>query len=219
MKKPIVTADVVADMIPDGASLMVAGFGGAGTPNTLLAALTRRRPRSLTIVANNAGVGRIGIAELVMTGAVERVICSYPAVPGAGAVLEVLAEGSVDLKIVPQGTLAERIRAAGAGLGGVLSPTGVGTAFADERQAIEVGGTPYLVEPALHADFAFVHAAEADEWGNLRYRYAANNFSHVMAMAGATTFVEYESLDPDGLEPETIHTPGIFVDYLTETDA
>jgi 3-oxoadipate CoA-transferase, alpha subunit len=219
MKKPVMSpADAVAD-IEDGASVLVSGFGGAGVPHVLLDALVERGVKDLTVISNNAGKGRQGLAALILQGCVRRLICSYPSAPGADDVLKVLASGEVDFELVPQGTLVERIRAGGAGLGGFLTPTGVGTAFAEGREVIEVDGVPYLLEHALTADFALVHAHDADTSGNLRYRHAARNFAPVMATAGRTCVAEVAAISPDGLDPDSVHTPGIFVDRLVALPA
>jgi 3-oxoadipate CoA-transferase, alpha subunit len=213
MKPRMSAAEAVAD-VADGATVLIGGFGDAGYPLALVEALAARRPKGLTIISNNAGRGGIGTARLLEQGAVTRLVCSYPLGPDTERVQEVLASGSVDLELVPQGTLAERIRAAGAGLGGVLTPTGLGTRFAEGLAQVAVDGRDYLVATALHADVALIGAHVADPWGNLRYRYAGQNFNPVMAMAGAVTIAQVAHIDDRGLEATAVHTPGIFVDRL-----
>ena len=218
MKPQLDAAQAVAD-IPDGASVLIGGFGDAGYPLALVEALAQRRPQELTLVSNNAGRGGIGTERLLEQGSVKRLVCSYPLGPDTERVQEVLASGSVALELVPQGTLTERIRAAGAGLGGILTRTGIGTSFAEGRELVSVEGTEYLLEPALRADYALVCAHEADPWGNLRYRYAGQNFNPVMAMAGDLTIAQVTRIVEDGLAATAVHTPGIFVDRLVVDEA
>lgn len=201
----------VAD-VTDGCSIMVGGFGGPGLPDQLLRVMIDNRPRRLHLICNNADFG--GVAAY---GGLSKITCSYPVGPTAKAVLEAVERGEAELEIVPQGTLAERIRAGGAGLGGVLTPTGVGAEFGGGYEVIERDGRQYLLAPPLRADFAFVHAVAADRWGNLVYRHAARNFNPVMAMAGRVTIAEVERLvEPGDLDPDLVHTPGVFVDRVVQ---
>lgn len=193
---------------------MVGGFGGPGLPAALLGGLLERRPRRLHLICNNADFG--AVAEY---GGLRKITCSYPVGPTAQAVLEAVERGETELEIVPQGTLAESIRAAGAGLGGVLTPTGVGAEFGAGYEVIERDGRRYLLAPPLRADFAFVHARAADRWGNLVYRHAARNFNPIMAMAGDVTVAEVEQLvEPGELDPDLVHTPGVFVDRVVHRE-
>ncbi|MFN8455717.1 MAG: 3-oxoacid CoA-transferase subunit A [Anaerolineae bacterium] len=209
-----VVADVAAAVadIKDGATLMVGGFGLSGHPIQLVEAVLRKGVKDLTIISNNAGVQDIGLGGLIQHGRVRCLICSFPTGKGMTAVKEQIKTGRLELKVIPQGTLVERIRAGGAGLGGILTPTGVGTELAAGRQILEVEGVLYVLEPALRADFALIHAYQGDRWGNLCYRFAARNFNPVMAMAQAVTIAEVEQvLELGALDPNHIHTPGVFV--------
>lgn len=214
MKKPIMTAaEAVAD-IADGSTLLAGGFAGSGYPLELFEALADRNPRGLTLVCLNGGQGEEGAARLVMNGAIARLICSYPLGRGDRVVREAVESGRMAMRLVPQGTLAEAIRAGGAGLGGALTRTGLGTEFAEGREVITVRGVEYLLEPAIRGDVAFIRAHEADPWGNLRYRYAQQNFNPFMAMAAKTTIAHVDRIVPDGIEPASVHTPGVFVNRI-----
>lgn len=201
----------IAD-VADGCSIMVGGFGGPGFPAGLLAALLRRGPRGLHVICNNADFGGFASA-----GSLRKLTCSYPVGPTAKPVLEAVERGDVELEVVPQGTLVERIHAGGAGLGGVLTPTGVGAEFGAGDEVVERDGRRYLLAPPLRADFAFVRASVADRWGNLVFRHASRNFNPVMAIAGAVTIAETERIvEPGGLDPDLVHTPCAFVDRVVE---
>lgn len=214
MKKPIVTAaEAVAD-IADGSVLLAGGFAGSGYPLELFEALADRGVRGLTLVCLNGGQGEEGAARLVMQGAIDRLICSYPLGQRDKVVREAVESGRMAMELVPQGTLAEAIRAGGAGLGGALTRTGLGTEFAEGREIITVRGVEYLLEPAIRGDVAFIRAHEADRWGNLRYRYAQQNFNPFMAMAARTTIAHVNRIVPDGIEPANVHTPGVFVNRI-----
>lgn len=203
--------------IPDGATLMVGGFGGAGAPDTLLSALATKGLRDLTVIANNAGSGRTGLAALLASGAVRKVICSFPRMPGSVVFDELWAQGSIQLELTPQGTLSERIRAGGAGIGAFFTPTGAGTQLAEGRETRMLGGREHVLETALLADFAFIRARQADRWGNLVYDKTGRNYGPTMAMAATTTIVEVNDVVPLGaLDPEQVVTPGIFVQRVVE---
>ncbi len=204
----------------DGAVIMASGFGGAGVPNVLFEAVRRQGARDLTVIGNNAGNGTHGLAGLMQDGRVRKVICTYPRQADSFVFEELYRAGKIELELVPQGTLAERIRAAGAGLGGFFTQTGYGTELAAGKETREIDGKNYVFEPPLHADFALVKARAADRWGNLVYRKAARNFGPPMAMAGKTTIVQVDEVVALGeLDPENIVTPGIFVDRVVQVAA
>jgi acetate CoA/acetoacetate CoA-transferase alpha subunit len=209
----VVSVEEAVAGIPDGATVMIGGFMCVGTPERLLDELVRQRKTNLYVVANDAGVPGKGIGKLVDAGLVRRMIASHIGL-NPKAQQQMMAEKmSVDL--VPQGTLVERIRAGGCGLGGVLTPTGVGTTVEQGKQKIEVDGKTYLLETALYADFALVHAFLADYLGNLSYALTARNFNPVMAMAADTVIVTAEHIVPVGvIAPDHVATPGPLVDYL-----
>lgn len=210
--KTISLHDAVA-MIPDGARLMIGGFMGVGTPERVIDELVRQRKRDLTVIANDNAMPGIGIGKLVAAGLVRRTIASHIGL-NPETQKKMLA-GEMEVELVPQGTLIERIRCAGFGLGGILTPTGVGTAVEQGKQRIEVAGRPYLLETALHADFALVQAFLADYMGNLQYALTARNFNPVIAMAAGTVIVEAENVVPVGvIPPDHVMTPAPVVDYL-----
>lgn len=201
--------EALAD-VTDGASIMVGGFGGPGYPAALVRALIAKRPRRIHIICNNADFG-----GFVYEDGLRRLTCSYPVGPTAKAVVDAVERGEVELEIVPQGTLTERIRAGGAGLGGVLTPTGVDAEFGAGYDVIERDGRRYLLAPPLRADFAFIGASAADRWGNLVFRHAARNFNPLMAMAGRVTIAEAARVvEPGELDPDLVHTPCAFVDRV-----
>jgi 3-oxoadipate CoA-transferase alpha subunit len=201
--------------VADGATVLVGGFGGAGQPMELLDALVEQGAKDLTIVANNAGNGETGLAGLLKAGRVRKLICSFPRAAD-GQVFEALYKaGKVELELVPQGNLAERIRAAGAGIGGFFTPTGYGTDLARGKETRRIEGRDYVLEYPIRADIALIRAERADRWGNLTFRKAARNFNPVMAMAAQCTIAQARELVPLGqLDPETIVTPGIFVNRV-----
>lgn len=208
------TASAVAD-IPDGATVMIGGFGRAGQPVELIDALIGHGATGLTIVNNNAGNGDSGLAALLAAGQVRKIICSFPRQSDSGVFDGLYREGKIELELVPQGNLAERIRAAGAGIGGVFTPTGVGTELATGKEEREIDGRRYVLEYPIKADFALVSAHAADRWGNLVYRMTARNFGPIMASAATTTIVQVDEIVALGaLDPENIVTPGIFVDRV-----
>jgi len=215
MDKQLATlAEAVAD-IPDGATIMIGGFGGSGGPVELVHALIDQGAKDLTIINNNAGAGAVGIAALLDQGQVRKVICSYPRTSDPRAFNARYRTGEVELDIVPQGTLAERIRAGGAGIPAFYTPTSVGTELAAGKPTATFDGRDYVQERWLKADYALLKAREADQHGNLTYNLAARNFSPVMATAANVTIVQAESVVPlGGIHPEQVVTPGIFVDRV-----
>jgi 3-oxoadipate CoA-transferase, alpha subunit len=204
-------AQAVAD-IPDGASVMIGGFGEAGSPIELIHALIDHGARNLTVISNNTGSGRVGLAALIAAGQVAKVICSFPKSANSLVFPELYRAGRIQLELVPQGTLAERIRAGGAGIPAFYTPTAVGTVLAAGKETRSFDGREYVMERGLRADFALIKAARADRYGNLVYHATARNFSPVMCMAARTTIVQArECVEVGGLDPEGIVTPGIFV--------
>lgn len=209
------TPEEAVDVVHDGDTVMVGGFGDVGTPFELIDALVARGVGNLTIVANNCGTGERGLASLFMHGRVRRIYASFPAQEGNHHFAAAFRSGQTELVLVPQGSLAERIRAGGAGLGGVLTPTGVGTLVAEGKQLISVDGREFLLEPGLRADVALIRAHVADTMGNLRYRRSTRNFNPIMATAARVTVAEVATIVPAGaIDPDDIHTPGVFVDRL-----
>jgi len=207
-------ADAMAG-IRDGAVVLLGGFGSIGQPNALIDGLIEHGATDLTIVSNNAGVGRIGLARLLELGRVRKIICSYPRSVDPVVFEELYRAGKIELEIVPQGTLAERLRAAGAGIPAFFTATGVGTKLAAGKEQREIGGRNYLFEDALAGDVALIEAWEADRWGNLTYRSSARNFNPVMAMAATLTIAQAQHIvDLGVLDPERIATPGIYVNRV-----
>ncbi|KLI99256.1 3-oxoacid CoA-transferase subunit A [Luteimonas sp. FCS-9] len=203
--------DAVAD-IHDGATVMIGGFGTAGMPDELIDALIDQGARELTIVNNNAGNGDTGLAALIAKKRVRKVVCSFPRQSDSHHFDAAFHAGEIELELVPQGNLAARIQAAGAGLGAIFTPTGFGTELAAGKETREIDGRHYVLEYPIRADFALVKAWQGDRWGNLVYRKAARNFGPIMAMAAATTIVQVaEVVALGGLDPEHVVTPGIFV--------
>ncbi|MDD9903440.1 MAG: 3-oxoacid CoA-transferase subunit A [Rhodospirillaceae bacterium] len=207
------TLEAALERLTDDAIILVGGFGIAGVPEILIEGVCDRGLRGLTIVANNSGTHETGIARLLAEGCVGKIICSFPWAVESFVFKEMYEAGKVDLEVVPQGTLAERLRTAGAGLGGFLTPTAVGTELGAGKPVHEIDGKEYVLERPLRGDFALIKAREVDGRGNLTYRMAARNFNPVMAMAADYTIVEAATEVPVGaLDPETIVTPGVFVD-------
>ncbi|MHC8350954.1 3-oxoacid CoA-transferase subunit A [Pseudomonas sp. RT4P38] len=200
------------DGIADGSVIMVGGFGTAGMPSELVDGVIASGARDLTIISNNAGNGEIGLAALLKAGRVAKVICSFPRQSDSYVFDELFLAGKVQLEVVPQGNLAERIRAAGSGIGAFYSPTGYGTLLAEGKETRVIDGRNYVLEMPLHADVALIKAEKGDRWGNLTYRKAARNFGPIMAMAAKTTIAQVKRVVELGeLDPEHIVTPGIFV--------
>jgi len=209
-------AEAVAG-IPDGATVLCAGFGGAGLPDALCEAVIEQGARALTVVANNAGTGRAGLAALLAAGRVKRIICSFPRSSGSVVFEELYAAGRVELELVPQGIISERMRCAAAGLGGFYSPVSVGTRLAEGKEHREIDGRMYVLEKPLKGDVALLSADRADRWGNLTYRKSARNFNPTMAMAASLSIAQVKRVVELGeIDPEMVITPGIFVDRLVE---
>ena len=206
----------VAD-VRDGATVMIGGFGTAGLPNELVDALIEQGARDLTIVNNNAGNGDTGLAALLAKKRVRKIICSFPRQADSHHFDALYRSGQIELELVPQGNLAERIRAAGAGIGGFFTPTGYGTLLAQGKETREIDGRLYVLESPIHADFALIKAERGDRWGNLVYRMTARNFCPVMAMAAKTTVATVnETVELGSLDPEAVVTPGIFVQRVVK---
>ena len=206
------SAAAALEGLADGATVMIGGFGGAGQPNALIDALIAQGARDLVIVNNNAGNGETGLAALLEAGRVRKIVCSFPRQADSHVFDALYRAGKVQLELVPQGNLAERIRAAGAGIGGFFTPTGYGTDLAKGKETREIGGRMYVFETPIHADLALIKAERGDRWGNLTYRKTARNFGPVMAMAAKLTVASvHEVVDLGALDPEHIVTPGIFV--------
>ncbi|HUG58114.1 MAG TPA: 3-oxoacid CoA-transferase subunit A [Candidimonas sp.] len=206
----------VAD-VHDGATVLIGGFGGAGSPTELIHALIDQGAKELTVVNNNAGNHDTGLAALIKAGRVRKMICSFPKASHSWVFNQMYKEGKIDLECVPQGTIVERLHAAGAGLGGFFTPTSYGTDLAKGKETREIDGKHYVFERPLKGDFALVMAERADRWGNLVYRKAQRNFGPAMCMAATTTIVQVRKFVELGeLDPESIVTPGIFVHRAVE---
>jgi 3-oxoadipate CoA-transferase, alpha subunit len=198
--------------IGDGSLVLIGGFGSIGQPNALIEGLIEQGAKDLTVVANNAGVGHTGLARLMEVGRVRKIICSYPRTSDPVVFEQLYRAGRIELEVMPQGTMAERMRAAGAGIAAFYTPTSVGTLLAEGKEQREFFGRRYVLEQALAGDVALIEAWEADRWGNLTYRSSARNFNPVMAMAAKLTVVQAQHiLDLGALDPEKVATPGIFV--------
>jgi 3-oxoadipate CoA-transferase alpha subunit len=209
-------AEAVAG-IPDGATVMIGGFGTAGLPDELIAALVDQGARDLVVVNNNAGNGDAGLAALLGAGRVRKIICSFPRQVDSWHFDRLYREGRIELELVPQGNLAERIRAAGAGIGAFFTPTGYGTILAEGKETREIDGKMQVLEYAIHADVALIKAERGDRWGNLTYRKTARNFGPIMAMAAKLTVASvHEFVELGALDPEAIVTPGIFVQRVVK---
>ena len=198
--------------ICDGATIMIGGFGGAGQPAELIAALIDQGARDLVIVNNNAGNGDFGLAALLKAGRVRKIICSFPRQTDSQVFDGLYRAGRLELELVPQGNLAERIRAAGAGIGAFFTPTGYGTLLAEGKETREINGRMYVLEHPIHADVALIKAERGDRWGNLTYRKTARNFGPIMATAARLSVASVHEIVPLGsIDPETVVTPGLFV--------
>jgi 3-oxoadipate CoA-transferase, alpha subunit len=218
----IVTADADEAVagIQDGCTVLIGGFGPAGQPVELIDALIRSGVQDLTVVNNNAGNGRVGLAALLSNGQVRKIICSFPRQADSYVFDELYRAGKVELELVPQGNLAERMRAAGAGIGAFYSPTGVGTPLAEGKELRTIDGRDYVLEYPIKGDVALIKAFRADTLGNLVYRKTARNFGPVMATAAETTVVQVsEIVESGGLDAEAVITPGIFVDRMVKIAA
>ncbi len=212
MRKAI-RPEEAADIVPDGAVVLIGGFMGVGTPERMIDALVARGVKNLTVVANDAAMPGKGIGKLVSAGAVSRAIMSHIGLNPE--IQKKMIAGEVEVELVPQGTLVERIRAAGVGLGAVVTATGLGTPVEEGKQIIEIDGKRYLVEKPIHGDFALIAAQQADYAGNLLYSLTAHNFNPIMALAGRTVIVEPEMIVPIGvIPPDAVKTPGVLVDHM-----
>jgi 3-oxoadipate CoA-transferase alpha subunit len=215
--KSIATVEATVCDVKDGSTVMIGGFGVAGLPNELIDALIARGARDLTVVNNNAGNGYTGLAALLKAGLVRKIICSFPRQVDSYVFDELYHSGRIELELVPQGNLAERIRAAGAGIGAFFTPTGYGTMLAEGKETRNISGRNYVLEYPIHADVALIKARAADRWGNLVYRKAARNFGPIMAMAARCAIAQVDEIVELGeLDPEAIITPGIFVQRVVQ---
>ena len=210
-------ADEAVAGIADGSTVLIGGFGTAGQPIELIDALIRIGAVDLTVVSNNAGNGQVGLAALLANGQVRKIICSFPRQADSHVFDELYRAGKVELELVPQGNLAERMRAAGAGIGAFFSPTGVGTPLAEGKECRTIDGRDYVLEYPIKGDVALIKALRADTLGNLVYRKTARNFGPIMATAANITVVQVsEIVQPGGIDPEVVITPGIFVDRIVK---
>lgn len=216
MDKRLDTLTEAVAPIKDGAVIMIGGVGSSGIPFGLIDALLENGARDLTVIANNAGERETGIAKLLREARVAKVICSYPRSPGSVWFEKRYEANEIALEVVPQGTLAERIRAAGAGIGGFLTPTGYGTLLAEGKETRVIDGRGYVMEMPLHADFALVRGQCGDPWGNLSYHGTARNFNPIMATAAKHSIAEVRHLSAEPLDPEDVITPGVFVQSVVE---
>ena len=215
--KTVATAKAAVADIRDGATVMIGGFGTAGMPSELIDALIDHGARDLTIVNNNAGNGEVGLAALLKAKRVRKIICSFPRQTDSYVFDALYHAGEIELELVPQGNLAERIRAAGAGIGAFFTPTGFGTLLAEGKETREINGRNYVLEYPIEADFALIKALRADRWGNLVYRKTARNFGPIMAAAAKCTIVQVrEVVNLGDLDPEAVVTPGIYVKRVVE---
>jgi len=209
--------DAAVAGISDGATIMIGGFGNAGMPRELIDAVITQGATDLTIVNNNAGNGDTGLAALLAAGRVRKIICSFPRQTDSHVFDGLYRSGKIELELTPQGNLAERIRAAGAGIGAFFTPTGYGTQLAEGKETRFINGRHYVLEYPIHADYALIKAEKADRWGNLVYRKAARNFGPIMAMAATCSIVQVSKVVELGeLDAEAIVTPGIFVQRVVQ---
>jgi len=210
--KIVPSVEVALAGIPDGATIMIGGFGGAGQPAELIDGLIAQGAKDLVIVNNNAGNGDYGLAALLKTGRVRKIICSFPRQTDSHVFDGLYRAGKIELELVPQGNLAERIRAAGAGIGAFFSPTGYGTPLAEGKEQREINGKMYVLEMPIHADVALIKAERGDRWGNLTYRKTARNFGPIMAAAAKLSIASVQEIVPLGaLDPEAVVTQGLYV--------
>jgi 3-oxoadipate CoA-transferase alpha subunit len=210
--KTVASPEAALADVPDGATIMIGGFGNAGMPAALIDALIAKGARSLTIVNNNAGNGDTGLAALIKAKRVRKILCSFPRQADSWHFDALYRAGELELELVPQGTLAERIRAAGAGIGAFYTPTAYGTRLAEGKETRRIDGRDYVLEFPIHSDYAIIKADRADRWGNLTYRKSARNFAPIMASAAKCTVAQVrEIVELGALDPEAIVTPGIFV--------
>jgi len=218
--KTVASLEEAVAGIHDGATVMISGFGGAGQPAELIDALIAQGATDLTIVNNNAGNGDTGLAALLKAGRVRKILCSFPRQADSHVFDELYRAGKLELELVPQGNLAERIRAAGAGIGAFFTPTGFGTLLADGKETRRIDGRDYVLEYPIHADFALVKALRGDRWGNLVYRKTARNFGPIMASAAKCAIAQVgEIVELGAIDPEVVVTPGIFVKRVVRVGA
>jgi 3-oxoadipate CoA-transferase alpha subunit len=219
INKMVATPAAALSDIRDGATVMIGGFGTAGQPNELIDALIETGAKDLVIVNNNAGNGDTGLAALLAKKRVRKIICSFPRQADSHHFDALYRAGELELELVPQGNLAERIRAAGAGIGGFFTPTGYGTLLAEGKETREIDGKMYVLESPIHADFALIKAEKGDRWGNLTYRMTARNFGPIMATAAKVTIATvHEIAELGSIDPETVITPGLFVQRVVKID-
>jgi 3-oxoadipate CoA-transferase alpha subunit len=205
--------------VGDGATVLMGGFGAVGQPDELIEGLLEQGAKDLTVVANNAGAGKVGLAKLMAAGRVRKIICSFPRSAGSTVFEDLYRAGKLELEIVPQGTLAERLRAAGAGIPAFYTPTAAGTKLAQGKEVREFNGRPHVMELALRGDVALVEAWEGDRWGNLTYRESGRNFNPVMAMAADLTVAQVHHIRQLGeIAPDNVHSPGIFVNRVVRVN-
>lgn len=217
ISKLVANATAALADVPDGATVMIGGFGTAGQPIELIDALLEQGAKDLTIINNNAGNGTTGLAALLAAGRVRKVICSFPRQSDSQVFDGLYRSGQLELELVPQGNLAERIRAAGAGIGAFFTPTSYGTPLADGKETREINGRHYVLEYPLHADYALIKADRGDRWGNLVYRKTARNFGPIMVSAARVAVAQVREIVELGeLDPETVVTPGIFVQRVVQ---
>ncbi|MDM0117446.1 3-oxoacid CoA-transferase subunit A [Variovorax sp. J22R133] len=217
LNKILQTCAAALEDVKDGATIMISGFGRAGLPFQLVDALVAQGARDLTIISNNSGTDDSGFGALIRNKRVRKLICSFPRLAGASLFDAAYRAGEVELEVVPQGTLAERMRAAGAGIGGFYTPTGHGTQLAEEKESRSIDGKNYVFELPLKADYALVKAHRADRWGNMTYRMSGRNFGPVMASAATISIAQVSEIVPLGaLDPEAVVTPGIFVQRVVQ---
>ena len=203
--------------VQDGDTVMIGGFGGAGQPSALIDALIEQGARDLVIVNNNAGNGETGLAALLKAKRVRKLLCSYPRQVDSHVFDGLYRRGEIELELIPQGNLAERIRAAGAGIGAFFTPTGFGTQLAEGKETRRIGDRDYVLETPIHADFALIMAEQADRWGNLTYRKTARNFGPIMAMAARVTVAQVRTIVPlGGIDPERVVTPAVYVQRVIQ---
>ena len=211
-------ADALAG-VRDGATVLMGGFGAVGQPDELIEGLIEQGAKDLTVVSNNAGAGKVGLAKLLAAGRVRKIICSFPRSAGSTVFEDLYRAGKLELEIVPQGTLAERLRAAGAGIAAFYTPTAAGTKLAQGKDVREFNGRPHVMELALRGDVALVEAWEGDRWGNLTYRESGRNFNPVMAMAADLTVAQVHHIRQLGeIAPDNVHSPGIFVNRVVRVN-
>jgi len=212
-------AAALAD-VPDGATILIGGFGNAGMPSALIDALIAQGAKNLTVVNNNAGNADAGLAALIAAGRVRKILCSFPRQTDSWHFDKAWRAGEIELELVPQGTLAERIRAAGAGVGGFYTPTAFGTRLAEGKETRRINGRDYVLEMPIHGDYALIKADRADRWGNLAYRKTARNFGPIMAAAAKCTVAQVrETVALGAIDPEHVVTPGIFVQRVVKVEA